>query len=389
MSHTRRDVNPVVALLGIVATLTVVQVLFWRQLAGSPPEELSARRGGPPGGSRVEAHGGRSTVWVATMAGSPEPGHRDGPAGAARFDGPAALACDSAGAVYVADSRNHCVRRITPGGLVSTLAGAAGEAGFADGAPTEARFSGPAGILLAGDGSLLVADTGNHRLRRVFESGEVSTIAGAETACDDVGRPLGGHRDGPAHEAQFRFPVGLAVSSDGTIYIGDAGNHCVRRIGVSGEVSTVLTEGDVEMEAPTHLALGGDGRLWVADSASSTLWVGPSSGPLRPWSGPEEAAGFVSPAGIAFVRDAGGRARLMIADSGANCVWEVSEGRVAMLAGAGGGGPADWRDGSGDQARFAIPAGLAAGPGAAVLVADFGNNSVRQLTSRAAAEEVE
>jgi DNA-binding beta-propeller fold protein YncE len=265
----------------------------------------------------------------------------------------------------------------------------AGEAGLADGSPTEARFSGPAGLAVARDKTLLVADTGNHMIRRVSRAGDVTTVAGAETARDDLGRPLGGHQDGPAHGAQFRYPVGLAVSDDRAIYVADAGNHCVRRIDENGEVTTLSTEGEGQLEAPTHLAFAEDGRLWVADPAGGALWVGPASGPLQPWEPPEDMADLSSPAGLAFVRDDGSEPRLVVADSGANCLWEVGDGRAAILAGVGSGEPPGWRDGPGDRAQFSCPAGVATGPRAGLLVADFGNNCVRQVLSRADAEEVE
>lgn len=389
MSQTRRDVSPVVAVLGIVIALTVVQLLYWRGLEGVPPKDMGPAGGAGGPASNEQPPAGRSDVWVKTMAGSPEPGHRDGRANEALFDGPAAVVCSGDRFVYVADSRNHCLRRIAPDGLVTTLAGRPGEPGFADGPAVQARFSAPAGLAFAGDGSLIVADTGNHRIRRVSSSGDVSTLAGAETARDDLGRVLGGHHDGPAREAEFCFPVGLAVSGDGVIYVADAGNRCVRRIDRNGEVSTIATDGSTELRAPTQLALDGDGHLWAADSAGGKLWRGSPAGPLRPWQPPEGAAQFIAPAGLAFVQPGKPDARLVVADSEANCLWEIGDGEAAMLAGTEAGGPLSWRDGPGNQALFSTPAAIANGARGDLLVSDFGNNCIRQVLFQPGTEEVE
>jgi streptogramin lyase len=260
-------------------------------------------------------------------------------------------------------------------------------AGYADGRGGEARFSNPAGLAVLGDGSVLIADTGNHRLRRVSPTGLVVTVAGSETLRDDLGRELGGYRDGSAQQAQFRFPVGLAVSPEGSILVGDAGNGCIRAVRADGRVTTVpVVEGELPA-APTHLALAADGTLWAADSASGSLWVGPIAGPLQRWAG--EAAGLVSPAGLTSGLGAKAAAGFVVADSKANCLWHVGGEAVTTLAGEAGQGSDGWKDGPGTQARFSSPAGVAVGPGGELYVADYGNNCVRQIVFHPEREEVE
>ena len=147
-------------------------------------------------------------------------GYADGPAAEARFHTPCGVAVDGAGNVYVADSDNHCVRCISPDGQVTTLAGAK-EPGYVDGQGSEARFSFPRGIAVDTEGNLYVADTANHRIRKITPDGTVTTLAGS-------GEP--GDADGSAGEAQFRIPEGITVDPDGNVIVADTGNHRIRKI---------------------------------------------------------------------------------------------------------------------------------------------------------------
>jgi sugar lactone lactonase YvrE len=165
---------------------------------------------------------------VTTLAGSTETGYAagyaDGPASQALFQGPRSVDVDGAGNVYVADTGNHCIRAISPGGQVTTLAGTP-EPGYADGQGAVARFNFPSGIAADAQGNLYVADTANHRIRKITPDGAVTTLAGSGTP---------GNADGPATEARFRGPEGVAVDSAGNVYVADTGNHRIRKIVVRG-----------------------------------------------------------------------------------------------------------------------------------------------------------
>lgn len=371
----KREVSPVLAVVGILVALTVVLVLYYRGLVVS--SAIAAKPQGHGGGGGGEGGPpGLAEVGVNTLAGQTEAGYRDGPRQSALFDGPAAVAVGEDGRVYVADSGNQCIRVISRAGAVTTAAGRAGQAGYRDGPGGEARFSGPAGLAIARDGTLLVADTGNHRIRKVTAAGAVSLLAGAPTPRDELGREMGGYLDGPASRAEFRYPVGLAVDSRGAVFVADAGNHCVRCI-EDGEVRTLPVAGG-EMKSPSELVLIGD-EIWVSDTAASMLWVGPQKGPLKPWQPSGEGGKVAKPAGLAVAAGDGGQRRLYVADAGSHCIRRIEEGGLSLVAGQGDPSPAGWQDGSGDTAQFSCPAGMTAGGDRAIYIADFGNNCIRSL----------
>jgi len=231
----KKDVSPIIAAVLILAALATVQVVYWRGLIGKGPER--ARDNVTPTREQPGKPAGMQDIQVVTVAGSRGPEPRDAVGVEALFDGPAAVAVRDS-TIYVADSRNHCVIAIPAEGAVSTVAGKPGQEGYRDGPAADALFSSPGGVAVARDGSVVVSDTGNHRIRRIRD-GVVITLAGAATARDDLGRETGGYRDGPALEARFRYPVGLAVDERGGVYVADAGNHKVRYLSPEGAVTTV------------------------------------------------------------------------------------------------------------------------------------------------------
>jgi sugar lactone lactonase YvrE len=164
--------------------------------------------------------GGNSTIrkitpagTVSTLAGAAgSRGSEDGTVSAARFAVPQGVAVDTAGNVYVGDRGNNTIRKITPLGIVSTLAGVAGSAGSTDGAGNAARFFVPRGVAVDTAGNVYVADSGNHTIRKISPAGNVSTLAGL------AGSP--GFTDGTGSAARFSAPAGVAVDTVGNVYVG-------------------------------------------------------------------------------------------------------------------------------------------------------------------------
>ena len=170
---------------------------------------------------------------VSTFAGMPEDGYGyiDGPAGMARFQGPQGVAVDVEGNVLVADTSNHSIRKISRDGAVSTLAGSTeGECGHVDGAGDAARFYEPVALAVDIDGNIVVADASNHCIRKVTPEGVVSTLAGPTNF---TGHQFG-NVDGPANQAQFYGPHAVAIDMDGNVLLVDYRNESVRMITHTG-----------------------------------------------------------------------------------------------------------------------------------------------------------
>lgn len=219
---------------------------------------------------RISANGS-----VSTLAGSTtNRGNADGVGSAATFSSPAGIGQDSSGNVYVADALNNTIRKVTPSGAVSTLAGSAGVAGNADGSGSSARFNHPSGIAVDRIGNVYVADTMNNTVRKITSSGVVSTLAGLAG--------ISGIQDGAGSGALFNNPSGLVVDSAGAVYVADTGNSTIRRIAPNGVVSTIAglpgvaglmdgTGSDAWFNQPKAVALDSNGTLYVADTANATI----------------------------------------------------------------------------------------------------------------------
>jgi hypothetical protein len=211
---------------------------------------------------------------VSTFAGSADvAGSANGTGAAARFNRPTALAADAAGNLYVADMSNSAIRKITPAGVVTTFAGTAGTPGSADGVGASARFAGPEGIAVDSAGNIYVADTINHTIRKITADGTVTTLAGTAGASGSV--------DGVGAAARFNQPTRIVVDADGRIYVSDSDNHTIRRIAADGTVTTIGGSGvpgsadgagaAAEFSSPMGLALSSSGLLYIADSGNSTI----------------------------------------------------------------------------------------------------------------------
>lgn len=210
---------------------------------------------------------------VTTLAGDGTAGEAEGnmPLTVARFADPYGVALDAAGNIYIADAGdNNRIRKLTPGGATSTLAG--GKEGFADGPGAQAMFNTPSGIAIDALGNLYVADTGNNAIRKVAPDGTVNTLAGSGVA---------GTADGKGREAQFNGPVGVAVGDDGVVYVADTYNDAIRRIAPDGTVSTIAGNGlpgDADgpalkagFDTPCALLLDADGALLIADTRNNAI----------------------------------------------------------------------------------------------------------------------
>jgi len=305
---------------------------------------------------------------VTTVAGrANEPGAVDGVGDAARFNAPSGLAFDSEGRLYVADEASHTIRRIDVGTReVTTYAGRAFQAGSDDGNRLVARFRGPRGLHMSVVDGLSVADTGNHAVRHIDRLGQVITVAGTAG--------VAGYRNGPAAQALFSSPTDLVQMSD-SLYVADRDNHVIRNI-LGGQVRTGAGTGmrgsndgqpeQAQFDAPTGLADGGSDQLLIADllnHAIRVLPVGASALPVTTLAGQKPQPGasdghwavarFCGPGAVAGAsRDA-----LLIADSANHTLRRLAGSAVSTLAGAA--GHAATTDGTGAQARFDLPVGIA------------------------------
>jgi uncharacterized protein YjiK len=262
-------------------------------------------------------------------------GSLDGVGNAAQFNIPHSVAVDSAGNVYVGDSFNHTVRKITTDGSVTTIAGSPGKKGYVDGVGTyqAAQFNSPVGIALDTNGNFYVTDNGNQTIRKVTPDGVVTTVAG------QVG--MTGNADRNGTNATFNSPYGTVVDSKGNIFVSDLVNRSIRKISPAGDVA--LFAG-----SPTRLQGTNDG-------------VG-------------SAAKFQAPEGIAIDNSD----NLYVADQGASTIRRITpDGTVTTLAGLG--KSSGTNDGVGKAARFSSPEGVAVDQAGNVYVADSGNDSIRKL----------
>lgn len=213
-------------------------------------------------------------LWVHTLSGTPtgveQPSgelSRDGHRDQAIIVRPAGLALAPDGLVWVVTSQT--VRRIDPDGTVTTIAGVAGERGTADGVGETARFDAPIGIAWSPDGNLYVAESRNDTIRRVSPEGEVVTVAGEP----DGMLFRGSLRDGPAAEARFNTPHSLVADTEGNLFIADTLNHAIRKLDTAGMVSTIYVDPTgFALNTPVDIDIDTDGNLYVIDENLHALF---------------------------------------------------------------------------------------------------------------------
>jgi sugar lactone lactonase YvrE len=352
------------------------------QQSGSPKPSTSptASTSPSPGASPTQA----VTYEVTTLTGGANSGNADGNKDTARFNGPNGIDIDADGNLYVADAGNHRIRKITPAGDVTTIAG--DTSGNANGPALSAGFKSPYGLAVAPNGDLYVADTGNNAIRKL-SGGVVTTVAGGPTKglVDEVGEA-----------AQFNQPFSLALDGSGNLYVADAGNHAIRKIDLSDPARPVVSTlaggslgardgalADARFNTPNDLAFGPDGNLYVADFGNNSIraidlikkevrtLAGGSLAGFRNGNG--RTAAFNAPTGLAVGKDGA----IYVADNQNHRIRRVTpDGEATSLAGQRPG----FADGKGDAAEFYEPTDVAVGKDGKLYVADTRNQRIRVLS---------
>jgi len=317
------------------------------------------------------------------------PGSADGTGTEASFSYPRGVATDNAANVYVADSSNNTIRKITPAGVVTTLAGTAGVPGTADGTGAAASFNYPQGVATDSAGNVYVADSLNGTIRKITPEGVVTTLAGtAEVA---------GSSDGVGAAASFNFPSGVAADSVGNVYVADSNNNTIRKITPAGVVTTLAgtagvagsddgTGATASFDSPQGVAADSAGNVYVADTNNNAIRKVTPAGVVTTLAGiagalggsadgTGAAASFLWPTGVS----ADSTGNVYVADSNNNTIRKITPaGVVTTLAGTA--GVAGSADGTGASASFHSPRGVATDNAGNVYVADYYNHTIRKIT---------
>jgi DNA-binding beta-propeller fold protein YncE len=324
-------------------------------------------------------------------------GNIDGPGSAAAFYQPEGAAVDTVhNLIYIADTSNHTIRKITAAGVVTTFAGTAHIFGFADGTGTAALFNNPQALAVDGNGNVYVADTGNDAVRMITPGGAVTTLAGA-------GYP--GSNDGTGMAALFNSPKGIAVNSAGTlIYVADTNNSTIRAVTPGGQVTTYAgaagqsayldvasTPTNARFYGPGDVALDASGNLYIADTQNSVIRMITSAGAVTTLAGTQGQFGHADGAGANAVFDGPNAltvdplgVNLYVADSGSNTIRAVVISTQTVTTLAGTAGASGFSNGTGSAASFFAPSGIAT-DGTTVYVADEAISLIRSITISSAA----
>ena len=302
---------------------------------------------------------------------------------------PAGIGEDGTGTFYVADAFSNTIQKITAAGVVSTFAGSSGQAGSQDGVGASARFNQPGGVVVAANGNVYVADTGNATIRKIAPDGTVTTVAGSPANR--------GNTDGMGTAASFSSPSGIALDAGGNLFVADAMNATVRKITPDGTVSTVAglagNRGDTDgagtaarFNFPSGVAVDAGGVLYVADTYNDTIRTISPAGMVATLAGSAGISGSSDGAGatalfnqpVNLAVDAAGN--LVVADTGNGTIRKVTAaGAVTTIAGMA--GIAGWGDSTGGIVLFNQPHSLVLDGGGSIFVADTGNAAVRKVAA--------
>jgi secreted PhoX family phosphatase len=320
-----------------------------------------------------------STTKVSTLAGSGTAGKCNGAGTSAQFNCPSGLAVDSQGNIYVADRTNHCIRKITCDGFVSTLAGC-GKKGAKDGNCDTAQFNCPTGVAVDAQGNVYVADQGNHCIRKISCHGVVSTLAGNCTQ---------GWLDGPCSSAQFNCPSGVAVDKYCNVYVADQMNHRIRKINCYGDVSTVAgcTQGftngyctSAQFHNTTALSVDINDNLYVVDQCNFTIRKITPGGDVSTYSCSSNNNGnnnqFGAPCGIAV--DA--KCNIYIADQTNKHIQKITpSGTICNYTCP---GIQNNVDGTNFSCQVSVPCGLTADAGGNVYLSVYSGQCIHKISDK-------
>lgn len=311
---------------------------------------------------------------VTTFAGNGETSYLDGPVNIAMISSPNGFTADPQGNLYVVDNGNNRIRKVSPTGIVSTLAGSS-VAGFQDGIGSSANFNSPDHIVLDSKGCLFVTDYNNNRIRKITQDGTVTTFAGGSQ----------GNQDGAGIEARFAHPAGIAIDSNDNLYVADSGNTRIRKITPNGMVSTP-PQGDplIVMGA---IGVDGAGNLYVADLGTMGVYKIDSTGNKTSLagnavSGYQDGQGSSAQFSLMYGLAVDRQGNVFVSESDNRCIRRISpSGDVTTIAGNRSNTVDGVTDGIGTQALFVDPWAICIGNNGALYVSD-GGSLIRKLTPR-------
>ena len=377
--------------------------------------ELASIFGGPGAWSSSGAGNNPGGV-ITTVVGSGSTGYYNGSfsgdgalATAATLNQPMGVAVDASGNLFIADTLNFRVRKLS-NGIITTIAGGGTPAdGLGDGAPATSASMLPAAVALDASGNLFIADVGSNRIRKISSDGVITTVAGSGTAGFSLSSSNGGFAGdgGPAASALLNSPRGIALDQSGNLFIADSNNHRIRKVSATGVITTIAGSGGVGLNSqgssnggfagdgglatsallntPTGVAVDASGNIFIADEGNDRIRKVSAIGLINTYvavfTGDDgEPTQLFSPSGVAL--DTAGN--LYIAESSGDRIRRVTVSGIATVAGSGNGGSSSRGALSGDggpatSALLSSPEGVAVDAAGNVFIADTTNNRIREV----------